>query len=69
MEDTMSNYYTFTHHAGYGRGDHLADEVIARALGAMGYDTGDRLLAATGFAAHSCPMPGIDVRIDAAPGI
>lgn len=63
-------YYELVHHAGYGRDDHLADEVIARAARILGLSGADGYIAAAaGFASHACPMEHAVVRLPVARGV
>lgn len=63
------SYYTYVHRAGYGRDDHMADEIIARSARQLGLDTGSAIAQHCGMASHSCPMPASEVRIPSAPGV
>lgn len=66
----MTSYYEYVHRPGFGRADHLADEIIARAarhLGARGCD--GYIAACVGLASHAAPMPGASVRLAAGPGV
>lgn len=62
-------YYEYAHLAGYGREDHLADEVIARAARALGLDGADAYIAeAVGLASHAVGNRAL-VRMPAGPGV
>lgn len=61
--DTYEYEYEYEHRPGYGRHDHLADEVIARAAAYLGYDTGDVIAQHMGLASHPVPLPGIELRV------
>lgn len=64
------SYYTYVHRAGYGRDDHMADELIARAIRALGVPGAEAsIAAAVGLASHAVPMDGANVRIPAGPGV
>jgi hypothetical protein len=54
---------SYQHRAGYGRHDHLAQEVIARAMRRLGYDTEHLIAQHVGLAAHPCPLQAIKVRL------
>lgn len=64
----MARYYEYVHHAGYGRDDHMADELIARAARQLGLATGSRIAQACGLASHSVPMGSCTVRMPAERG-
>ena len=66
----MTTYYEYRHRPGYGRDDHMADEVIARAarrLGSGGCD--DHIAASLGLVSHPVPLGGVEYRMPAAPGV
>lgn len=66
----MSAHYEYVHRAGYGRMDHLADEIIARAARRLGASGADGYIAAcVGLASHSVPMAGASFRLPAGPGV
>lgn len=56
--------YAYVHHAGYGRDDHMADELIARAIRQLGGDTGSAIAAHVGLASHPIPAPGVAVYLE-----
>ena len=62
----MTPYYEYAHRAGYGRDDHRANELIARAARLLGLDTGMRVAQCIGLASHAVPMGGATVRLDGA---
>ena len=55
--------YEYQHRAGYGRDDHLADELIARAARQLGCDVDARIAAHAGFISHPCPIGAGTVRL------
>lgn len=63
------SYYEYHHAHGYGRDDHMADEIIARAARRLGEDTGRYIAQAAGLASHSVPMRSMSVRLPAGPGV
>ena len=65
----MSARYEYVHRAGYGRDDHAADEVIARAARCLGLDTGGTIAQHVGLASHAVPMPGSCVSLASGPGV
>lgn len=56
-------YYTYIHRAGYGRDDHMADELIGRACRQLGGDAGSYIAEACGLASHSVPHSAPNVRV------
>lgn len=64
----MATYYTFSHEPGYGSMDHLAPELIARAIRQLGTDTTQYVAASMGFVAHGVPMSSLDFRLPATRG-
>lgn len=63
-------YYIYSHHPGYGRHDHMAPEIIARALSYLGHDNMNHMiLASMGFLSHGCPLNVHDVKIPSRPGM
>lgn len=65
----MATYYEYVHRAGYGRDDHMADEIIARAARHLGMDTDGYLAQAVGLASHAVPMDRARVRLRAERGV
>lgn len=65
----MQSYYTYRHRAGYGRDDHMADEIIARAARRLGGDTAGYIAQAVGLASHAVPMDSLRVSLPAAAGV
>lgn len=64
------SYYEYRHYAGYGRHDHMADEIIARAAAYLGADgAGEHLLRCVGLADHAVGDMGCTVRMPYAPGV
>lgn len=62
--------YEYQHYAGYGRDDHMADEIIARAARHLGFDgAGEYVLAARGFVSHAVPMGSPVVSLPCCPGV
>lgn len=62
-------YYTYEHRPGWGRDDHLADEVIARAARQLGIaGTGSYIAQHLGLASHPCPNGTAEVRVAAVRG-
>jgi hypothetical protein len=57
------DYLTYEHRQGYSRVDHMADEVIARAVRRLGGDTAGVIAQHVGLASHSVPMGRIEVRL------
>jgi hypothetical protein len=64
-----TTYYTYRHWQGYGREDHLANELIARAMRRLGLSTGTYIAASMGLLSHPVPMASPDSRMSPAPGI
>jgi len=62
-------YYHYHHAPGYGRDDHMAGEVIARAARQLGYDTDHLIAQHMGLAAHAVPIGSCDVRVPATLGV
>lgn len=58
-------YYEYIHRAGYGRDDHMADEIIARAARILGYAADGYIARAAGLASHPVPLGGVTVRLQA----
>jgi hypothetical protein len=57
-------HYEYLHQPGYGRDDHRASELIARAARILGAGSTDAYVAqALGFAPHPVPMGSIAVRL------
>jgi len=64
------SYYTYIHRAGYGRDDHRAPEIIARAALHLGLDGAEHaVLQSIGFASHACPLHVGEVRLPYAAGM
>lgn len=64
-----SVYYEYLHQPGYGRDDHRADELIARAARILGLDGAHaRVAASVGLVSHSVPMGSVFVRLPARRG-
>jgi hypothetical protein len=62
-------YYEYRHIPGYGRADHMADELIARAARQLGYTEAQGYIAAAcGFASHPVPQGSCTVRLPVARG-
>ena len=69
-DKVMGSYYEYVHRPGYGRMDHLADEVVARAARRLGTSGTDEYIAAcVGLASHTVPMAGVSVRLPSGPGV
>ncbi len=65
----MNAYYEYSHAPGYGRDDHMADEIITRAAGYLGLNgAGDHLLACVGLTSHSVPMGTSTIQLPVARG-
>jgi hypothetical protein len=63
-----TDYLTLWHAAGYGRDDHLAGEVIARAARILGWvDADDYIMAAVGMGAHAVPQGNPQIRVPYSP--
>lgn len=62
-------HYEYVHQAGYGRDDHRADELIARAARILGLDGSHAYVAASvGLVSHAVPMGRAQVRLPAVRG-
>lgn len=62
------SYYTYESRPGYGRDDHMADEIIARAARRLGLAGAERfILQAAGFVSHAVGESA-EVRIEGTPG-
>lgn len=62
-------YYTFVHYPGYGREDHLADDLIARAVRQLGGDTSHLVAQHLGLLSHAVPTNSLEVRLPAQRGV
>jgi hypothetical protein len=65
-----TTYYEYVHSPGYGRDDHRADELIARAarhLGAAGASA--HVITALGLVSHGVPMGAASIRVPAGRGV
>lgn len=64
------SHYTYRHRAGYGREDHLADELIARAIRQLGISGVEGTIAAhLGLTSHAVPVVGVNVVLPARRGV
>ncbi len=62
--------YEYVHRPGYGRDDHMADEIIARAARILGLaGAGQYVQAATGMAPHPVPMGRARVSLPSGLGV
>ena len=63
------SYYTYQHVPGWGRDDHMASEIIARAATHLGIGGASReVAAAAGLASHSAPHV-VEVRLPVERGV
>lgn len=69
MDTSKRVTYEYEHRAGYGRDDHMAEELIARAARQLGLDTSDRIAQCIGLASHPVPMGTSTVRLAAGRGV
>jgi hypothetical protein len=66
----MSSYYTYVHRPGYGRDDHMAPEILARAAAILGLQGADHAVAqALGLEGHACPLGIPEIRISSGQGV